>query len=397
VPTTKRSSKFLARSAVAPALVALIIGIGFTSARLAHFDGDPSRFVVAGDKYANPAEVPAELHVQRNSTGYDGQFFYRLSRAPFRRERTDFGITFDAAPARQQRIAYPLVVWALHRLGIGSVPWLLIIVNLACYAGLGLVAALIARDLKRSPWWALVVPLYPGFIVTTALDLAETLSALLLLIGVRSLMGKRWGLAAIAFTAAALTRETTLIVPGGLLVASLLQRHSTGSQRERPAVPRFVFLVPIAIVFSWECFLWSWWRTHPLFSAGRQFSFPFYSAAHQLWTWLSHHSAEDLFQLMEFVLLTILVIRGVQVLSRSKVTANLRIPLVLAAVFMTTFPAELWLSQTNFLRASVEPAMLSLLVLLEAAPESLPMIGMATAMFGLANMAIWAGVGGLSR
>ena len=394
MPTTKKSSRFLARSAFAPALVALIIGIGFTSARLVHFDGDPSRFVVAGDKYANPTEVPAELHVQRNSTGYDGQFFYRLSRAPFADERTDFGITFDAGPARQQRIAYPLLVWTLHRLGLGSVPWLLIIVNLACFAGLGFMGALIARDLNRSPWWGLIVPLYPGFIVTTALDLAECLAALLLLIGVRALIGKRWGAAAIAFTAAALTRETTLIVPGGLLLASLLQRHTTGGRRpEGRTVPWFVFVVPIAVVFSWQCFLWSRWGSHPFFSAGRQFSFPFYSAARQVSTRFSHHTAEDLFQLMEFLLLTILVIRGLQLLSRLEVAADLRVPLIVAAIFMTTFPAELWLSQTNFLRASVEPAMLSMVVLLEAAPESLPTIGMATALFGFANMAVWAGVG----
>src|SRR5439155_6410095 len=141
--------------------------------RLARNDWDPSRFVVAGDKRADPATVPDELHVVRRATGYDGQFFYRLALNPFTHRETEHGITFDAAPARHQRILYPLIVWALARTHIASVPWLLIGVTVAAYAGLGFVGGLLAETLGRRALWGLAVPLYPGFIVSLALDLAE--------------------------------------------------------------------------------------------------------------------------------------------------------------------------------------------------------------------------------
>jgi len=348
--------------------------------------------VGAGDKYADPARVPADLDVQRHATGYDGQFFYRLSLDPLSREQTEFGIKFDSASARHQRILYPLLIWILSRSHVRSTTSLLIMVNVASYAGLGFLGALFAREFGRSSWWGLIVPLYPGFIVTTALDLAENLASLLLLLGILFLMRKRWTAVALSFAAAAFTRETTLIVPGGLFLAWLLQRRSI-PEKPRDRTPPFVFLVPIGLVVAWQLFLWVWWGSHPLFAAGRQFSFPFYSAVRQIWTWFAHHTIEDLFQLMEFAFLATLILAGLRSSTRSRITSPLRTALLLSAGVALTFPAEIWMSQTNFLRAAVEPALVSTLILMETAPAQLPLLGMSTLLFAAANVAVWTGVG----
>jgi len=382
-----RVSRF-ARSTFAPALVALLIAAGFASGRLAHFNWDPSRFVNAGDRYVHLA--PSELYVAPNASGYDGQFYYRLARAPFSTAEVGDGIRFDAAPARQQRIGYPLIVWTLHRLGIGPVPWLLIAVNVIAYAGIGLVGAGLARDLGRNPWWGSVIPLYPGFVLSIALDLAEIVAALFVLNAIRLLLRRRYGLAAIAFTAAALTRETTLVVPIGLLVAWLWKRLRREPTQETAVV---VFALPIAVIVAWQAFLWASWGTHPMLAAGRQFSAPFASATRQLWRWVEGHSNEDLFQLLEFALVWTLAVLALQTIVRGRVRLVLAAPLVVATLLMTGFPAEIWLSQTNFLRAGVEASMLSMLVLFERDRFDLRPVAAAAALFTGANMAIWIGAG----
>jgi len=78
---------------------------------------------------------------------------------------------------------------------------------------------------------------------------------------------------------------------------------------------------------------------------------------------------------------------------RGSRTTLLRAPLLIAVALATTFYAEIWQSQTNFLRACAEPALLGMLVLLDAPQPPLPQLLAATAIFGGANVAIWTGVG----
>src|ERR687883_290318 len=106
-----------------PLISALIVGLiisFFIYKRLHRSHFDYSSFVVAGDEFCNPAQVPKGLTVLRNSAGYDGQFYYRLALTPFTSQATEFGIRIDAPPIRQQRILYPLLTWILS-LGLPSV------------------------------------------------------------------------------------------------------------------------------------------------------------------------------------------------------------------------------------------------------------------------------------
>src|SRR6478735_8050720 len=100
----------LSRSPLAVALLVLLAATLFAGARLASHDGDPSAFIVAGDRVTRPSEAP-DLTVRHDDLGYDGQYFHRLARNPFSRDAREFGTRLDRPAFRQQRIGYPLVVW----------------------------------------------------------------------------------------------------------------------------------------------------------------------------------------------------------------------------------------------------------------------------------------------
>ena len=55
------------------------------------------RFVLAGQLYVNAAQAPKGLPILADNTGYDGQFFYRLTLNPSDLHNTAFGITLDTA------------------------------------------------------------------------------------------------------------------------------------------------------------------------------------------------------------------------------------------------------------------------------------------------------------
>lgn len=379
-------------SAWAPALLALSLSSGFVVARLAHFGWDASRFVNAGDRYVDATRAPSELHVARDATGYDGQFYYRLARDPFSTRTTVDGIRFDAAPARHQRIFYPLLVWALSRTHVTSVVWLMIVVNVLAYTALGLVGGLLAMRFDRNPLWGLALPLYPGFIVALALDLADVLAGLLLVVGVLCVLEKQWGRALVALCLAAFTRETTLILAIGLGAGWVVQRI----WRREPddgQPPLFVWVTPIALTALWQGTLWWIYGSHPLFAAGHQFGFPLAALGRQVRVWAQQRSPEDLFQLLEVVLVVAIVVAAERSVSRSRFSRRLMLPLAFAVLLMSGFPSEIWRSQTNFLRASAEACMLSIVIVLERRETNLAPLMIATGMATLANVGVWTGVG----
>jgi hypothetical protein len=245
------------------ALVALLAVVGL---RLAAHDGDPSIFVLAGDGVTDPADAPGNLHVEPGIRGYDGQAFYRFARNPVTRDRTDDGISLLRPAYRHQRIGYPLLAWAASGGGReAAVPTALVAVNVLAGAALAAVAAALARDAGRSPWWGLVPAGWAGFLVALALDLSEVLAAALLLGALLALRRERWAPATALLVAAALTRETTLLVALAVLAAALLPRL-------RARVPIVVGVVPLVVDGAWRLALraWGWpasWPTSPTWTA----------------------------------------------------------------------------------------------------------------------------------
>jgi len=350
-------------------LIALV-GVGvFVLIRLAALGGDASRFVLAGQRLSDPAQVPRELYVIRDSAGYDGQAFYRLGLDPFTREKTAHGITLDTPPYRQQRIGYPLIAWIAS--GGGSpraLAWALIAINVAAVAVVGFIGALLAQTMRRHAIWGLAFAIHPGFIVSVARDLSEPTAAAFMLAGLLYLRRSQSTAAAMALTAAVLTRETTAVVPIGLGIAwitgGVLVRRAKKDRR-----PAREFLGPLGVLAAWQILLTVWWGQVPFTSNKNATTGPFVGLARQVRAVLTHATANSVTQLIEIAFIASVAIAAIVVLRSESVLSHERWALVAALVSSTLLSASVWTDHAHFLRALTEVYLLGTLVLVAAWPK----------------------------
>ena len=238
-----------------------IVYLLFINARLGAHGYDASYFVTAGDKFCNPHLVPKGLRVINRSSGYDGQFYYRLALNPFTSRPTEFGVTFDNPQHRQQRIAYPFLVWVLSMGRADRVPVLLIVVNYLALCLIGWVGGAYAQSMRQHALWGVVLPLYPGFLLTLSRDLAEILEVGFLLAGLLLIRRGNHRAATILLTLAALTKETSLLVPVSLIFAALAGTWQGKGTRE---LPWRLSLVPLITYGVWQVLLSYRWERIPL-------------------------------------------------------------------------------------------------------------------------------------
>lgn len=237
-------------------ILAVVLGYAaFVALRLSLAHGDPSVFVVAGDRFVDVARLDAPIAVLPHSTGLDGQFAYRLAIDPFTTRPTDHGITLDTPALRAQRIGYPLIA---HLLSFGSprlVATSLVVVNMAALALLTGAAIGLASMYRRPAWHGLAIALYPGLLVSLACDTAEIVSTALAVSAVwMALRGRSWTAGLIA-CAAVLTRETTLLYLGGF--GAVAAWRMLVARRADP--PVLAFLLPVATVIAWQAVLFATW------------------------------------------------------------------------------------------------------------------------------------------
>ncbi len=155
--------------------------------------------------------------------GYDGEFAYFLALDPVHAYAY-----MDVPNYRYTRILYPMTARLLALGEPQFVPYTLILVNLLAMT---LGTATLACWLRRwrcSPWFALLFGLSPGLVLTMQIDLNEPLAYALAALGMTLYAPApdarpRYLLAGIAFAAAALTREITLLIPLALLLNELLR------------------------------------------------------------------------------------------------------------------------------------------------------------------------------
>lgn len=355
---------------MAVGLVALAALLAVVGLRLAAHDGDPSIFVLAGDGVTDPADAPGNLHVEPGIRGYDGQAFYRFARNPVTRDRTDDGISLLRPAYRHQRIGYPLLAWAASGGGReAAVPTALVAVNVLAGAALAAVAAALARDAGRSPWWGLVPAGWAGFLVALSLDLSEVLAAALLLGALLALRRARWAPATALLVAAALTRETTLLVALAILGAALLPvlRRTGGGRAVVPRVPLAVGVVPLAVSGAWRLALRAWWGPTPA-SAGdvdAAVGVPLVGLARQL----AHLTDLDGTGLLQLILaLAGVALAATALLDRDAGRAHERLALAGALVLVSA--TTKWDLDVTFLRWTGDAVVLGWLVALDGGDGS---------------------------
>ena len=244
-------------------------------------DGDITRFIVVGKAHA--FGPPKNVYVNNNA-GFDGQFAYRLSLAPWDLTSHRGGVAIDV-PFRVQRITYPFLAWVFAGFGRPSaVPYSLVAVNVAAMGLLGFLGGRLSQAYGRHALWGLAFGLYFGFVWTLSRDLTELVDAASLVAGIVAVREKRWWFAAVAFTAAVLSRETSMAVVAAFGLWQLARLAKT----RRPAPADVVWALPLIGFVAWQAY--GRWRlgVWPLRSDQNNAGKPFQDAAHYLKLWVQH-------------------------------------------------------------------------------------------------------------
>ena len=346
------------------AVLVLILYTTFTFIRLYKSDGDISQFITAGDYFVDSTKTPSKISVLENSVGYDGEFYYRLALDPFTQRIEDFGVRFDNPAFRQQRIGYPLLVWGLSFGNKAAIPALMVIVNLIALCGIAYFGALFARQYQRSALWGTLIAIYPGFMMSFGRNLAEIVTAFWILAGLYAAQRKLFLTAAFIFTLAMFTRETSLLVPGGVGVF-LFYRYlkEGGSLRTNPW---HLMLIPLFFHFLWSTFLSRHWNMPPISGGTQDLGIPF----HGIIKFIHKNIAETtlLAKVNLFFLLFCISIAGIAafIFKSAKADYYLKISWALYAVLLITLSDVIWLSFSEFMRAYTEFFLLSVLLIISS-------------------------------
>lgn len=261
-----------ARRSLAVAALVVVVASILVGARIASVcDGSVGCTLVAGDVFTDPVE--ADLPVTEGD-GYDAQFFYRQVRSPFdfSMERSN-GVAFDTE-VRFGRIGYPLAAWVLSAGGQpAAVPWAMLAVGILSVGAIAWVLAEGARDALRSPWWGALAVAMPGVWFALGRGLADPLTAALVGAGALALGRRRHGLAALAFTAAALTKEQAVLVPAVYGVWRLWElarqvRRPVADRTATPGIADLPWVLPGIVFVAWQASVWGVTGTLPAGKAG---------------------------------------------------------------------------------------------------------------------------------
>ncbi len=245
-------------------LAAILILLVLTAGRWEFGGRDISRFMVCGDRITNPDETPIPLQVLTNSNGYDGQFFARLAFAPFTRKHSAYGIKLGSPSYRQQRIFYPVMAWILAAGNVEFIPWTLVLVNFLAMIGIAVVSAKIAKNFNLHPGYGLLPMLSCGLILSFGRDLAEPLTAFLVISALYFLLHKKIFWCALTASLSVLTRESSLIT---FAAVGLLMLGYSFSDKPRFRDKSFLWLLlPLCTYLLWQAYLRSVWGSPPVTS-----------------------------------------------------------------------------------------------------------------------------------
>jgi hypothetical protein len=355
----------LQTSAAATALAAAFAAL-FVAVRTISHGGKLGDLALAGSTFVHPG-APSDLLVHTGSTGYDGQFYYRLALDPLTRHATAFHITLDNPAYRQQRVGFPATAWAVREVTRVPTSLALVLVNALAIVAIAWVGAQWARQYGRSALWGFALATSPALVMALARDLTEPLATATLLLGLLWWSrGQVWRAAA-AFSVAALCRETVLIVLIGMGLWCLGQAIRRRSRARAGVVQVVALCVPAVVEAAWQLYVRHiWGGPLPALSGHSQVGgvgfrplLGFFFDAGEIGP--SHQGVLAATWLVERVLLLALLIVVAVGLRRAHAPVEIRAGWVLAALLAFSVA---WKQDVEFVRAANESIVVGQLILL---------------------------------
>ena len=156
---------------------------------------------------------------------YDGQFYWGIAVDPLAT-----GNVHQAFDTASYRYGHPLLGWLGWLLSGGqarAAPAALLAAGLAALIAAAVAASVLGQSLGRRGWEGLFVAANPGLLYASVHDLAEPLSAALLLGGLIAYGRGRRLVAAGCFGLLVLSKEQFILVPLALIAWNILRRRAT--------------------------------------------------------------------------------------------------------------------------------------------------------------------------
>lgn len=178
-----------------------------------------------------------------SSTGLDGQQFYAVARNPFRLNETAEHL--DRPRYRLQRPLLSWLAWLGRPTGGGTgLIWSLFAVNVLATGVLALSSGFLSIRLGGPPWVAALVGLYPGVWWSMRVTVADGLATGLALAALALAAHQRTRWAVVAGIAAALAKETAVLMLLGWALS-----------RWRDRVRWYPFAGAVVVAGAWALFL----------------------------------------------------------------------------------------------------------------------------------------------
>lgn len=222
------------------AVVAALIGGVVAFANVAAWDLENTD---RGVPYVRLYDYP-DTQLQAILNQGDGQAFAALAQDPLLRRPEVFRAGPAEAAYRAQRPLLGWVAWALSGGQAGPVPLVLVLLSIAGFAALGASMAWLLGRRGASVLWALPVLLSPGAMVTLDWTGPEALGTAAALLGFGLWIDDRRRPAVVALVAAALLRESLLVVPVSIAAHALIVERG----RWRSLVP---LAAPLVAYVGW--------------------------------------------------------------------------------------------------------------------------------------------------
>jgi len=342
-------------------IIALAVGI-FVFVLLAKSNWHASSFVTAGDKFCDPNSVPRNLIVRRNSDGYDGQFYYRLGLDPFTSQRTDYGITLDMPSLRHQRILYPLLSSVLSLGHEPLVPVAMLLINVSALCLLGWLGGMYAQSLNQHSLWGILVPLYPGSLLTLTRDLVELSEINLLFVSLFLLRREKHATATLVLVLAVLAKETALIVAAAAALVYVGDRLL----KQKPRVKWYYFAAPLATFCLWQLILAFIWGNSPVLAGRTLLGIPFKGFIASLWYAFTYQTPLQRRALPELLFLIAFAGSVVWCLRSTLASPPEVISWCLYGLLVVSLGGAIWSEDWAFLRAATEFSVIGTIILISS-------------------------------